>query len=178
MDTALYVLELPNLDYDKDQLTSVLTTIDQMHWVQWFYDKNKNKITTEHVTCELKNIDISPHPVVNHIISQFNTILGIDKSRMSFVKFPSIYTLPLHRDPIRQAAIILPIYPKNPAPIFWGDDSGKKVYDHVYQIPTVINTQEPHGVVNDGRVRMTMHIDLMLPWKQLRSLYESNEFLR
>lgn len=169
-----YVLEFPELVYDCQGMIDFANSIDQRYWIQWISDTG---VTAKHKTCELKHFDLSEHKIFSDVVSRFNPILGIDNTRMSIVKFPEVYELPVHLDPIRLGAIILPLYPENPAPIYWNNESGEKVYEHVYVMPTAINVQKPHGVVNDGRERMTVQIDLMISWDEFLSMYSSNDIV-
>lgn len=160
-----FAIELKDLAYDAQEILAFSNgPIPQ--WQQW---TSTSGVTAAHRTCLLGTVDIAAIPWCRSILDRLNPVLDVHMDSMSIVRFPPNYRLSQHVDPVRQAAIILPLSPDDPAPISWYQGS-VPVHHHVYKCATIINTQRYHAVNNDERERVTVHIDLMLPWSIIQEL--------
>lgn len=169
-----YVIELPDLTIDINKVLDYAKSY-QAKWSQW---TSPEGITAPHSTCLLDDIDIVQHAFFFDLIDRLNPILNVTKHNLSIVKFPPNYSLPSHIDPVRKAAITIPIVPEMPAPIYWAGKNAKILYKHVYTHATVINVQRKHGVINDNRERITLQIDLSTEWNALLSLQKSKGLVK
>lgn len=70
---------------------------------------------------------------------------------------------PMHTDPKRQAVIMFPLEPRDPAPITFHDQDGSAI-NKTYEHATVIDSKHPHSMRNDHRTRMVLQLSLQIPF--------------
>ena len=167
-----YVIELPGLRYDK-VLLSELAGDDTLPWVQW---ASPSGVTAKHKTCLVRDMPSHRQRLFVDMMGMFDGSIGITIDDISVVNFPPSYSLPPHVDPVRSAAVIIPLDPPNPNPIYW-EENGTRVFEQVYRMPTIINVQRMHGVMTGDANRLNIHIDIMRPWEFLVALHEGSTLL-
>lgn len=95
-------------------------------------------------------------------------------------KFKNEYLKP-HVDNERNAIIMFPIKPKNYTITFLDDlQKQNTVYEHRYTCPTIVNSNIPHCVYDQGIDRHFFQISLFIKdfnWNELKNLVSDGKFI-
>jgi len=183
INTDNYFIELPNLKVDQQDINDLLKMVDSLsqYWIEFDPDTNifsetKPKDIYHHPAfdwgCWLKYPDILNHPLVKKWISKLPSEIAVSNS--SIMKSRPWFHLRPHRDK-RDASFILALTP-NPSPLYFLDENGSVVLEHVYTCPTVINTHTIHGTNNlSDRDRITFQLGIIQPWEEIVEILKRSE---
>lgn len=166
-----YIIELPDLKYDKLKLKALCDSA-----VEW--DNRTVSVDGKDTTYQLLNGDyINQDEYINELVSKFSSFLNISTkiNRMvEIMRMPPYGGFDAHLDAKRLAVIIFPIIPDDPSPIYYAEGEykfpTKILFEHHYTCPTIANSQILHGVRNDSRIRDTLQLSLMTTWEDLLKL--------
>lgn len=178
MITNQYVIELPNLHYDKSKLKSICDSAT--NWNNRVVGVD-GRSTTYQI---LGGTDVTQNEYVIELIAKFSPVLNINpniEKLIGILRMPPDGGLDAHLDVKRQAVVIFPIQPEDPAPIYYAEGTyqnpTKILFEHQYTCATIINAQILHGIRNDSRMRDTLQFSLMTPWEDLLTLNQEGKIL-
>ena len=171
MDRSRYIIELPELAYDRAALLCLVNNPD----AQWFHYVTPDNRTVEHRQLKMPDINI---PCVKHILDQLHPDLDVDRGSCKFLRMEPHYEMPAHIDPPRTAALMFKIEPTaDMAPLRWVTNDGDVLFEYNYRHPVLINTKLRHGVINNQYQRTNFQISLQMQWQDLLDLETSGKLL-
>lgn len=168
---AQYFIELPNLRYDKIALLAIASELED-RWSKW-RRPNGEFSSYDELRCE----HFDQYPAITEIVAQLNPSLKIYTARMAFVRLPPNHHLTAHLDTNRQAALIMPLCPDEPAPVYYIDENGHEVISHRYNAATIMHAQRLHGVRNTAAVRINFQFSIYHSWDQLLDMVAADQIL-
>jgi hypothetical protein len=163
-----FVLELPELKYDRAALMAYQETITEWHSNHHFMKAGVD--TSLH-----KFFDYYPDETESELLTKtFNTIaelLPLKKRPFKYTKVLKGGTLPDHIDPSRDCILMLPLT-KDPSKIVWREN-GVIIKEHIYRCPTVINGKILHGVPETPNDRIFLQCKIDCDWEMLQKSHKS-----
>jgi hypothetical protein len=163
-----FVLELPELKYDRVGLINYQASIKDWHPNHHFM-----KAGLDTSSCNF--FDYYPDEADSELLTNtFNNIanlLPLERKPFKFTKVLKGGILPDHIDPSRDCILMLPLT-ENPSKVVW-KENGVIIKEHIYRCPTVINGKILHGVPEVLEDRIFLQCKITCNWETLQKSHKS-----
>lgn len=164
-----FIIELPQLQYDRTSLLSYQKTIKEWHsnyyWTTIGVDTMGKFQLYEHVP------DEDNSEILTNLLQKIRSLgLPVDKKAFKFLKILKGGTFPDHIDPRRDCILMLPLT-DNPDKIYFKEND-VVVFEHQYSCPTITNGKIIHGVLPTKNDRIVLQCKINCDWETLQKSHK------
>jgi len=167
-DSNRFIIEYPNLKYDKYGLFDYQSQITDWYSNSIFLSYGIDTLTTKFFD---KYIEQTSADILLKTFNDLSKIFQLKNPAMKFTKILAGGMMPDHIDPQRTCILMLPLT-DNPSAIIWKEND-EIIYKHVYKCPTVINGKIMHGVPSTSNDRIFLQVSLDYEWEVLQKSHKS-----